>query len=36
MRTMTRLPLRLALLGFLSAAWTLNPDDPNVCSHWER
>lgn len=33
---MTRVPLRLALLGFLSVAWTLNPDDPNVCSHWER
>lgn len=34
--TMTRVPLCLALLGFLSVVWTLNPDDPNVCSHWER
>lgn len=32
----TRVPLCLALLGFISVVWTLNPDDPNVCSHWER
>ncbi|KAG2470911.1 MEG11 protein, partial [Polypterus senegalus] len=25
----------LALLSWLTAATSLNPDDPNVCSHWE-
>lgn len=24
------------LLGPTSSIWSLNPDDPNVCSHWER
>lgn len=28
--------LRLLLSSVVSAAVTLNPDDPNVCSHWER
>lgn len=22
--------------GFKTLVWGLNPDDPNVCSHWER
>jgi len=26
----------LAVLGLIISAWSLNPDDPNVCSHWER
>lgn len=26
----------LLLLGLISSVWSLNPDDPNVCSHWER
>ncbi|KAK6290809.1 hypothetical protein J4Q44_G00387920 [Coregonus suidteri] len=26
----------LAVLGFTTpSVWSLNPDDPNVCSHWE-
>ncbi|XP_043072473.1 multiple epidermal growth factor-like domains protein 11 [Puntigrus tetrazona] len=25
----------LAVLGLIISAWSLNPDDPNVCSHWE-
>lgn len=28
--------LWLAVFGFVSAVSSLNPDDPNVCSHWER
>lgn len=24
------------LLGSTPSIWSLNPDDPNVCSHWER
>lgn len=28
--------LWLSLLGLMALASTLNPDDPNVCSHWER
>lgn len=28
--------LWLILLGLMAPASTLNPDDPNVCSHWER
>lgn len=28
--------LALLCLSFASVVWTLNPDDPNVCSHWER
>lgn len=28
--------LWLNLFGLISLAWPLNPDDPNVCSHWER
>lgn len=28
--------LWLILFGSMSAVWPLNPDDPNVCSHWER
>ncbi|MEQ2274846.1 Multiple epidermal growth factor-like domains protein 11 [Xenotaenia resolanae] len=28
-------PFTLLCLGFISTVWTLNPDDPNVCSHWE-
>lgn len=36
MTVVTRVPLCLVLFGFLSVVWTLNPDDPNVCSHWER
>lgn len=28
--------LRLHLLSLISVVWPLNPDDPNVCSHWER
>uniref|UniRef100_A0A3P9KFR9 Multiple EGF like domains 11 n=1 Tax=Oryzias latipes TaxID=8090 RepID=A0A3P9KFR9_ORYLA len=27
--------LWLGLWSFLPLAWFLNPDDPNVCSHWE-
>ena len=35
------LPRVLSLLGFylcvsVTVTLTLNPDDPNVCSHWER
>lgn len=26
----------LLVLGFITSAAPLNPDDPNVCSHWER
>lgn len=29
-------PLWLSLFSFISLASALNPDDPNVCSHWER
>lgn len=29
-------PLWLTLFGFISVVLSLNPDDPNVCSHWER
>ncbi|KAF3688778.1 Multiple epidermal growth factor-like domains protein 11 [Channa argus] len=25
----------LFVLGLTTGAWSLNPDDPNVCSHWE-
>eukprot|EP00064_Thunnus_orientalis_P004205 superscaffoldBa00000375_g4216 len=25
----------LLVLGFTAGVWSLNPDDPNVCSHWE-
>ena len=28
--------LWLLIFGFISAAALLNPDDPNVCSQWER
>lgn len=28
--------LWLLVSSLVSAAVTLNPDDPNVCSHWER
>lgn len=28
--------LWLTLFGFISVVSSLNPDDPNVCSHWER
>lgn len=28
--------LWLLIFSFISAAVPLNPDDPNVCSHWER
>lgn len=28
--------LWLTLFGFISVVLSLNPDDPNVCSHWER
>lgn len=35
-----RVPMALPRAGLvfslLSAALTLNPEDPNVCSHWER
>ena len=26
----------MLVLGFSTRGWSLNPDDPNVCSHWER
>lgn len=26
----------LVVLGLVIGVWSLNPDDPNVCSHWER
>lgn len=26
----------LLVLGLTTGVWSLNPDDPNVCSHWER
>ncbi|TNN86926.1 Multiple epidermal growth factor-like domains protein 11 [Liparis tanakae] len=29
------LPALLLVLGFTTNVWSLNPDDPNVCSHWE-
>ncbi|KAG5273519.1 hypothetical protein AALO_G00152260 [Alosa alosa] len=25
----------LAVLGLITSVWSLNPEDPNVCSHWE-
>lgn len=28
--------LWLLIFGFISSVAPLNPDDPNVCSHWER
>lgn len=28
--------LQLLIFAFISAVVPLNPDDPNVCSHWER
>ncbi|XP_010795002.1 multiple epidermal growth factor-like domains protein 11 [Notothenia coriiceps] len=29
------LPALLLVLGSTYNVWSLNPDDPNVCSHWE-
>lgn len=28
--------LWLLIFSFMSSVASLNPDDPNVCSHWER
>lgn len=36
MGSSSALPLLLLSLVFPCGVWSLNPDDPNVCSHWER
>lgn len=36
MGSLVALSTLLLVLGWTAHVWTLNPDDPNVCSHWER